>query len=179
MDEQKLKDTISVRFKELRKKHNLSQSKFAKEIGISTSSMSSYEAKVNLPPILILTKISEKYAVSIDWLCGREIKGEYLNTIADLIQIYEEAKEKLEAKCQEVRTSDFSRSIGIVTNDAIAEKRVCKILQNIDIMYDLYKKGTISADIYNQWKTERINAYKEISIKELTDIFFEEEQQEE
>ena len=53
---------------------NMNQREFAKLLGISQPSLSAYESGRNKPTIDSVINISDKCNVSIDWLCGRDIK---------------------------------------------------------------------------------------------------------
>ena len=63
------------RLRELRLENlNMNQREFAKLLGISQPSLSAYESGRNKPTIDSVINISDKCNVSIDWLCGRDIK---------------------------------------------------------------------------------------------------------
>ena len=63
------------RLRELRHETlNMNQREFAKLLGISQPSLSAYESGRNKPTIDSVINISDKCNVSIDWLCGRDIK---------------------------------------------------------------------------------------------------------
>ena len=53
---------------------NMNQREFAKLLGIPQPSLSAYESGRNKPTIDSVINISDKCNVSIDWLCGRDIK---------------------------------------------------------------------------------------------------------
>ena len=63
------------RLKKLRGQLNngkgLTQADFAKEVGVTAASISAYEAGTKTPNIEIAFDISEKFNISIDWLCGK------------------------------------------------------------------------------------------------------------
>lgn len=61
---------IASRIKELRTSLELTQSDFAESINTTQAALSGYERGDRVPSIDILICISEKYNVSIDWLCG-------------------------------------------------------------------------------------------------------------
>jgi transcriptional regulator with XRE-family HTH domain len=56
---------ISLRVKEIRNKHNLSQERFGKKIGLSGKTISSYETGRCIPPLKVLDKISDVYGVPV------------------------------------------------------------------------------------------------------------------
>lgn len=53
---------------------NMNQREFAKLLGIPQPNLSAYESGRNKPTIDSVINISDKCNVSIDWLCGRDIK---------------------------------------------------------------------------------------------------------
>ena len=77
------------RYKDLRKKFNLTQSQLANKINIEQSTVSKWEQNRTIPDIATLTKLSELYNVSIDYLCGREEKNKFENLTKDQEEIFE------------------------------------------------------------------------------------------
>ena len=53
---------------------NMNQREFAKLLGIPQPTLSAYESGRIKPTIDAVINISDKCNVSIDWLCGRDIK---------------------------------------------------------------------------------------------------------
>ena len=67
-----MKDIISKRLKELRKKHGYSQNEVAIYCDITEKAYQNYELKTRLPKIDVLVKIADLYKISLDYLVGRE-----------------------------------------------------------------------------------------------------------
>ena len=68
-------NTFGKRLRELRLETlNMNQREFAKRLGIPQPALSAYESGRNKPTIDSVINISDKCNVSIDWLCGRDIK---------------------------------------------------------------------------------------------------------
>lgn len=61
---------FGARFKKCRRDANLKQTKAAELIGISQPTLSQYETNVYEPTVSVLLKMSEVYAVSLDYLLG-------------------------------------------------------------------------------------------------------------
>ena len=61
---------FGLRLKQLREKHNLSQSQVAKRLGISRAAISSYENNISLPSVNVLAELALLYRVSTDYLLG-------------------------------------------------------------------------------------------------------------
>ena len=61
---------FGLRLKQLREKHNLSQSQVAKRLGITRAAISSYENNSPLPSVNVLAELALLYRVSTDYLLG-------------------------------------------------------------------------------------------------------------
>ena len=61
---------FGLRLKQLREKHNLSQSQVAKRLGITRAAISSYENNISLPSVNVLAELALLYRVSTDYLLG-------------------------------------------------------------------------------------------------------------
>lgn len=59
---------IGERLAEIRTKHNMTQERFAEQLGVSRQAVSKWELDKTLPDIEKLLKISELYQVSIDYI---------------------------------------------------------------------------------------------------------------
>lgn len=62
---------FSLRY--LRKMTRSSQKDFAKELGFSISSVSKYEKNDSKVTLLYLTKIVDKFHISLDYICGKSL----------------------------------------------------------------------------------------------------------
>lgn len=82
-------NTFSKRLKDLRTSVKLTQAEFAKEIGTTQATLSSYENSDKLPPVDILISIAQKYNVSLDWLCGLQSEQVFptVTTYSDIIRL--------------------------------------------------------------------------------------------
>ena len=61
---------FGLRLKQLREKHNLSQSQVAKRLGITIAAISSYENNISHPSVNVLAELALLYRVSTDYLLG-------------------------------------------------------------------------------------------------------------
>ncbi|MFR2561566.1 MAG: helix-turn-helix domain-containing protein [Anaeromassilibacillus sp.] len=61
---------FGLRLKQLREKHNSSQSQVAKRLGITRAAISSYENNISLPSVNVLAELALLYRVSTDYLLG-------------------------------------------------------------------------------------------------------------
>jgi len=66
---------ITIRIQDLRKQRGITQSKLAKQIGISRSSVNAWEAGKSMPSVGHLVALADIFNVSTDYLLGREPKS--------------------------------------------------------------------------------------------------------
>lgn len=70
---------FSIRLKELRQKHNLSQKEFAKILSVSTGTVGNWEVGSREPDFQTLIKIADIFNVSCDYLLDRFSTAEETN----------------------------------------------------------------------------------------------------
>lgn len=70
--EEEKKKLFSVRLKELRLQHGISQEELAEQIGIKRNSYSDWENGKCKPSYEKLEKIADFFEISLDWLFGRD-----------------------------------------------------------------------------------------------------------
>ena len=90
------REPIGDRIKQLRFQKQLTQQDLADVTGVSRMTIGAYERGTASPSLDFLSKVSERYNVTLDWLCGyseyRESKG--VNNFADAMQYLFEIDEK-------------------------------------------------------------------------------------
>lgn len=69
---EKMNNEFSLRIKEQRKKHGLTQKEAAKELGIGQTTIANYENGTRVPDLMKVGEIADLYKVSVDYLLGRE-----------------------------------------------------------------------------------------------------------
>lgn len=84
---------FAQRFKELRKKKQMSQADFAEFIGISRPTVGFYEHGDRLPDAKVIKRICEKCAVSSDYLLGMDAMkfdslGQCLGYVTGTVKIH-------------------------------------------------------------------------------------------
>ena len=62
---------LPERLREMREKYNISQEAVAERLGITSSSVSSYERGERTPSLPIILKLSYIYNCSVDYLLGK------------------------------------------------------------------------------------------------------------
>lgn len=71
---------IGTRMKNLRKEMNISQCKFAKNLGVTPSCVANWEAGLRAPDVELLGEIAEIFGVTVDYVCCRSNQRSYLRT---------------------------------------------------------------------------------------------------
>ena len=101
---------FGLRLKQLREKHNLSQSQVAKRLGITRAAISSYENNISLPSVNVLAELALLYRVSTDYLLGLDnrtaIVLEYLTPRQSAV-----IQEVMDTLVTEFKLSNRERSI--------------------------------------------------------------------
>lgn len=83
---------IGNRIKELRLLKKMNQKDFAKKIGVTQASLSSYENEIKQPSLDVLSRIASEFNVSLDWLCSNPYTHHFV-TGTDIIDLLLELKE--------------------------------------------------------------------------------------
>jgi DNA-binding XRE family transcriptional regulator len=111
----------SINFNECLKRHRtkakISQSELAKKIGVSTSSISSYENGSKAPPLTTAIAIAEYFNISLDQLCCDNTELSF-NTYADVFDCLLSLKESL-SECSISFVN--SKVIMTIDNEKLAE----------------------------------------------------------
>lgn len=159
-----MENSFSNRIKELRTSLNLTQSEFAKEIGTTQATLSSYENSDKLPSVDILITISQKYHISVDWLCGLKAGSQTaipMDTYSDLINILSiiGTAEKLNTNIsiKEIYESDLKHhsSANISINDQTIIDFVSEWLDVLAIC----KKSPSGKKLYDIWIKDILERY--------------------
>lgn len=79
-------NTISERIKEIRKRHNLTQQKFAERIGVKQNTIAQYEIGRNTPLDPVITSICREFRIREEWLRTGEGDMEIADTQRDKLQ---------------------------------------------------------------------------------------------
>lgn len=117
---------LSEKIKQIRKDNNLSQEKFAEEIGVSRQSVVKYEKGVTIPLTDVLIRICQRFNLSLDYF----------------------VKEKIDDKLNDALIEDES----IIDNDNITKEESTVI--NEDIVKTKVKKNPILKSIKLDYKKE-------------------------
>ncbi|MBQ3427015.1 MAG: helix-turn-helix transcriptional regulator [Clostridia bacterium] len=145
---------FATRLKALREECGLSQDDLGKHIGISRGSISFYEKQSRTPDILILSKISEFFNVSIDYLMGySESKTSLGVSIENDIGLSENSIEALRSYKSKFAPDDM--------------KLLNRIIQHEDIM-----KICVLIDTYNKNMPEINSLQSAMHVYLASNVFF-------
>lgn len=141
--ETNVRETFRRRLSQLRAESGLSQSKLAKQLGISPATIGYYENGERLPDIDIAARIAVFFDVTADYLLGFsdartteksmktscEVTGLSEEAINNLLNIKSENKMVLNALSEMINTIDFQ----------IALEQICDTARRKGEKYDFYK----------------------------------------
>ncbi len=159
-----MENSFSKRLKELRTSLSLTQSEFAKEIGTTQATLSSYENTSKLPAIDILITIAHKYNVSLDWLCGlTDNNGSELSivTYSDLINVLSAIAtlKNLDSTVSIEEQSDFDMCHHPVANIKINDQILVDFFSEWTDVLALCKKSPSGKKLYNIWIKDILARY--------------------
>lgn len=168
MEEKEQISIFSLRIKELRESLGLSQSEFAKSVGTTQTTLSSYENTNKTPSLEIVKAIAEKYNVSIDWLCGLSEKkspSTAIETYSDLFAFFLELNnisslETLFGKKEKLENENvpFSDNYMVAYLDIDDSNVVSFFDEWIDII-KICSKSASGEKLYSIWKKDILEQY--------------------
>lgn len=161
-------EVFSERLKSLRLELNMTQKEFAEKIGVTAAALSAYENNQKNPSIAVAKRISEKFNISLDWLCGlneQKNKDNKILTYADMFRLI-------------IKLCDTDSFFGDWSIEYIEDKdpflnetEIYASLRNYDEtivlffkdwqqMHSLYKANTIDKHLYNLWLLDKLKQYE-------------------
>lgn len=164
---------INERIKELRKQNQLNQKEFAGAIGITQSTLSSYENGNALPSIDVLIIMATTFHVSIDWICGiSEAKIEF-SCLSDvesaLLQINDIAELRYELEINEHLPNDLETddnkwfaALKFYGNDSEHKfnMEMCQFLSALQNSRDSLEHYFTDKDNFDTWKSNYLERHK-------------------
>ena len=156
---------FAERLKKLRIDNGISQNELSNYLGITSSSLSYYENGLRTPPITILSKLTNRFNVSVNWLLGlEEPEDTELKTYADMIKllisllncsnIWDIELNKLEDPF------NYTPFEGLVT----ADRELLQFLDDYEKMKDLVNKNSVPKDLFNTWINNRLEIYSYMNL---------------
>lgn len=156
---------FATRLKELRTSLKLTQREFAKQVGCTAATLSSYENGSKSPSLEIVKNIAEVYSVSLDWLCGLnngEKENQSISTYSDVLRIfflldsYKDLNLKFGLHIPEVSGYD---SITLNNVIQIRDSTLTVILEDWSKMKDLLLEQSIDIEVYDLWVEKTLRKY--------------------
>ena len=159
-----MENSFSKNIKELRTSLKLTQSEFAKEIGTTQATLSSYENTDKLPSIDILMTIAHKYQVSLDWLCGLSSNKDAtfsIVTYSDLINLFSSMSNlpNLDIKFSNSTQSDDDYSHHTVANFQINDQIIINFFSEWLDVLALCQKSPSGKKLYDIWIKDILERY--------------------
>lgn len=158
--------SFSSRIKELRESLKLSQSEFAKSVGTTQTTLSSYETTNKTPSLDILKSIAITYNVSLDWLCGLSEKKDLSNTpktYTDIINILISLKNapqtniKFDTKLYDAHSFPPSLYTDVIIE--INDKNLVEFYEEWNDILSVCKKSPSGDKLYQIWLKDIFDRY--------------------
>ena len=152
MEAENMKNIFGERLKEIRNANNMSQSELANYLDITPSSLSYYENGVRNPPITILTKLVERFNVSVNWLLGiNENQNMKLRTYADMIKHILPLLNYSDIWSIEFYDADLPFDNVIFNGLKTDDENILKFLNAYKQMENLTRDNSVPKDILKNW----------------------------
>ena len=168
---------MGQRIKLLRSGLKLNQTTFAESIGITQSTLSSYENGNVVPSTDVLLTIAIKYHISLDWLFGLSTEKSNISTMGDVATILfqlDEIKElRFELEINDHLPNDMEddknrwyTAIKFYGNDKehTGNADMCELLSSFEENRNGFESYFTSKEMYDIWKREKIDTYSQISL---------------
>jgi Predicted transcriptional regulator len=155
---------LSERLRETRESMKMNQADFAKLIGVTQQSLSSYEKCVSKPTLDVAIKISEKCDISLSWLCGlsdRASNNKVFKTYTDIIDMFFDIMSiaHLDVYSTKVKAKNWEMQDVIMWGISFTDKYLNEFLADWQKMRTLYLNQTIDEEVYSLWREKTIKKY--------------------
>lgn len=168
MDAKKLGSKIYI----LRSNFNMNQTEFADKIGVTQSTLSSYEKGNATPSLDVLISIATNFNVSTDWLLDLSKSEVNISSVADVANFFFQLNELNEIRYEleindhlpnDLETEDnkwycavkfFGRAEGYPAN-----MDVCQILSSLEENRSSFESYFASKEMYDLWKEKELEYY--------------------
>lgn len=169
-----MSDTIfGKRLKQLRENKKMNQKEFAKVLGITPATLSTYEKAGKYPAVPKLIEIAQKADTSIDWLLGLNdatITQNKIKTYSDIIKLLVDLS-KVKNLIIDIKQSEYAdygggsyrtELCGVLFQTRCFDFE--KFFDDWTKMNGLYKNNSIDEEVYNLWIEKTLNKFKDIDI---------------
>lgn len=159
---------FSDRLKTLRQSLNMTQQEFISDIGITASALSAYEKGQKNPSISVVKRISEKYNVSIDWLCGLSEKKQLSNIYTTYGEIAAELfkiDNSLEMTFERIKKTEYNSYTCISFEDPIFDTFLQEWNDATNVLYNTSINKAITKDMYLSWQKNKLEELNKKKLK--------------
>lgn len=163
---------LNIRLKELRTDLKMNQVNFAEEIGVTQSTLSSYESGNASPSHEVLLAIAKRFNISLDWLFGisqRKVNFSTLGDIVDFFFLIDEFNElgfefEINDKLPndtETESNKWHAGIRFYGNDSKHEANAdfCQFLRSFRDNRRDYETYFTSRELYEIWQSKKVEYY--------------------
>lgn len=155
------------RLKEACQRINMKQKTLASTIGVSSQTISQYSNGNMLPTLENATAIAEALGVSLDWLLGGEDRFTD-DTVADLFRAAEKLENALQPNIREFHSDPEHKYLVIFDSDpGRVSNPFFKAMKELGTMVKLLKDGTIDEEIFQAWRSKKLEDLDKILIDEV------------
>lgn len=169
MDAKELGNKIRL----LRTDLSFNQTTFAEKIGITQSTLSSYEKGNAIPSLEVLIAIANQFHVSIDWLVGISKSKMNISTVSDIANFifklndFNEIRYELEINehlPNDIETHDnkWYCTMKFFGNDDKYpyNQYICQILSGLEENRSSFESYFISKNVFDLWKQNQLERYE-------------------
>lgn len=173
-------EILSERIKEIRTEMGLNQADFAKLIGVTQQSLSSYEKCTSKPTLDVAIRIANTCDISLSWLCGltgRLSNNKLFRTYTDIIDIFFDIMiiGRLNVYISHSEQTDIYGKARTMWGISFTDPNINEFLADWHKMRELFINQTIDEEVYDLWREKTIKKYNfpishEICAEEFTKI---------
>ena len=169
-----MKNSFAYRIKKLRNSLNITQAKLASELNTTQAALSAYEKGDRTPSLEILIAISQKYSVSIDWLCGLTNKTGYsIETYSDLYSTLFAIEKSVRINFQTVSREGVMMGPGWEPEPCVEylqalyfdNPKIGAFVEEWEKMKTLHDNGTIDDEVYSLWIEKTLKKEENARVK--------------
>lgn len=167
------------RLKSLRNQNKKTQKELSKELGISPASIIYYEKAQKMPTIDTVIKIANYFHVSLDWLCGLNDElppGNQSENGQDFINLSDFLKTLISISyaCDDVSVGETFQGVRRACLE-FEQEEIINFVSDWQKILELYKGGTITKEMCNDWVNGVLSKYSKFTISKSTGIIPEHE----
>ena len=163
----------------LRTNLNINQTLFAEKIGITQSTLSSYEKGNATPSIEVLLAIATEFHVSVDWLLGVSKSEIKISSVADVANFIFQMNDLNEIRYEleindhlpndlETEENKWYCAIKFFGNSEghSCNQEICQILSGFEENRSSFESYFTSKEMFDLWKEKQLQYYADEALTE-------------